>query len=295
MVIQANSMDGWRSVAATNSSIRERPTDKRLMNTNSSIREREPMTKLSVNVNKVALLRNTRVHGIPSVTGAARTAIEAGAYGITVHPRPDQRHITPGDVDDLAELLKDNPDIEYNIEGNPFHQVMDIVRKIRPTQVTLVPDDPDAFTSDHGWDVKANAGRLVPIIRELKDLGCRVSLFMDADLDQIERVPDIGADRIELYTEPYAVAFAAGQEQMQPVLSAFAEAAGRAGEIGLDINAGHDLNLDNLAMFCGTVPNVLEVSIGHALIADALDMGLKQAVSAYLDELEKARTIAVRT
>ena len=128
-------------------------------------------------------------------------------------------------MDDLAELLKDYPDIEYNIEGNPFHQVMDIVRKIRPTQVTLVPDDPDAFTSDHGWDVKDNAGRLVPIIRELKDLGCRVSLFMDADLDQIERVPDIGADRIELYTEPYAVAFAAGQEQMQPVLSAFAEAA----------------------------------------------------------------------
>ncbi len=252
------------------------------------------MTRLSVNVNKVALLRNTRVHGIPSVTGAARTAIEAGAYGITVHPRPDQRHITPGDVDDLAELLKDYPDIEYNIEGNPFHQVMDIVRKIRPTQVTLVPDDPDAFTSDHGWDVKDNAGRLVPIIRELKDLGCRVSLFMDADLDQIERVPDIGADRIELYTEPYAVAFAAGQEQMQPALSAFAEAARRACEIGLDINAGHDLNLDNLAMFCGTVPNVLEVSIGHALIADALDMGLKHAVGAYLEELEKARTIAVR-
>lgn len=250
------------------------------------------MTKLSVNVNKVALLRNTRVHGIPSVTGAARTAIQAGAYGITVHPRPDQRHITPGDVDDLAELLKDYPEIEFNIEGNPFHQVMDIVRKTRPTQVTLVPDDPDAFTSDHGWDVKANAERLKPIIAELKDLGCRVSLFMDADLDQIERVPEIGADRIELYTEPYAVAFAAGPDQMQPVLSAFARAAERAQEIGLGINAGHDLNLDNLAVFCGTVPNVLEVSIGHALVADALDMGLKNAVGAYLDELEKAKTIS---
>ena len=178
------------------------------------------MTKLSVNVNKVALLRNTRVHGIPSVTGASRTAIEAGAYGITVHPRPDQRHITPGDVDDLAEMLKDHPGIEYNIEGNPFHQVMDIVRKTWPTQATLVPDDPDAFTSDHGWDVKANAERLKPIIAELKDLGCRVSLFMDAEPDQIDRVPDIGADRIELYTEPYAVAFAAGPEQMRPVLSA---------------------------------------------------------------------------
>ena len=252
------------------------------------------MTKLSVNMNKVALLRNTRLHGIPSVTGTSRTAIEAGAYGITVHPRPDQRHITPGDVDDLAEMLKDYPEIEYNIEGNPFHQVMDIIRKVRPTQATLVPDDPDAFTSDQGWDVKANAGRLVPIIAELKDIGCRVSLFMDADLEQIDRVPDIGADRIELYTEPYAVAFAEGPERMQPVLSSFARAAERAREIGLGVNAGHDLNLDNLAAFCSAVPNVLEVSIGHALIADALDLGLKNAVGAYLEELEKARTKAVR-
>ena len=251
------------------------------------------MTRLSVNVNKVALLRNTRVHGIPSVTGASRTAIEAGAYGITVHPRPDQRHITPGDVDDLAELLVDYPEIEYNIEGNPFHQVMDIIRKVRPTQATLVPDDPDAFTSDQGWDVRANTDRLIPIIRELKDIGCRVSLFMDTDLDQIERVPDIGADRIELYTEPYAVAFAEGPDQVQPVLASFAKAAERALEIGLGVNAGHDLNLDNLALFCGTVPNVLEVSIGHALVADALDMGLKNAVGAYLEELEKARTISV--
>ncbi len=250
------------------------------------------MTKLSVNVNKVALLRNTRLHGIPSVTGASRTAIQAGAYGITVHPRPDQRHITPGDVDDLAEMLKDYPNIEFSIEGNPFHQVMDIVRKTLPTQATLVPDDPDAFTSDHGWDVKAHAERLKPVIAELKELGCRVSLFMDADLDQIDRVPEIGADRIELYTEPYAVAFAAGLEEMQPVLTAFARAAERACEIGLGVNAGHDLNLDNLAVFCGTVPNVLEVSIGHALVADALDMGLKNAVGAYLGELEKAKTIS---
>lgn len=250
------------------------------------------MTKLSVNVNKVALLRNTRLHGIPSVTGMSRIAIEAGAYGITVHPRPDQRHITPGDVDDLAEMLRDYPEIEYNIEGNPYHQVMEIVRKTSPTQATLVPDDPDAFTSDHGWDVKAHAERLKPIISELKDLGCRVSLFMDADLDQIDRVPEIGADRIELYTEPYAVAFAAGPQEMQPVLSSFARAAERAHEIGLGVNAGHDLNLDNLAVFCGTVPNVLEVSIGHALVADALEMGLKNAVGAYLGELDKAKTIS---
>ncbi len=252
------------------------------------------MTRLSVNVNKVALLRNTRVHGIPSVTAAARTAIDAGAYGITVHPRPDQRHITPDDVDDLADMLKDYPEIEYNIEGNPFHQVMEIVRRIRPTQTTLVPDDPDAFTSDHGWDVKANADRLKPVIAEMKDLGCRVSLFMDADLDQIERVSEIGADRIELYTEPYAVAFSEGPERMRPVLASFAEAAAFAQEIGLGVNAGHDLNLDNLAKFCGTVPGVLEVSIGHALIADALDMGLKNAVGAYLEELEQAKTILAR-
>jgi len=252
------------------------------------------MTKLSVNVNKVALLRNTRNHGIPNVTQAAQTAIEAGAYGITVHPRPDQRHIKPGDVDDLVALLKNRPDIEFNIEGNPFHQVMEIIRKVRPTQATLVPDGPDAFTSDHGWDVKANSERLVPVIRELKDLGCRVSLFMDPDTEQIKRVSDIGADRIELYTEPYAIAFDAGAEQLQPALSVFTEAAELAQKIGLGVNAGHDLNLDNLAMFCGTVPKVLEVSIGHALIADALDLGLRAAVGRYLDELNKAQTISVR-
>jgi len=244
------------------------------------------MTQLSVNLNKVALLRNTRTHGIPSVTRAGRAVIESGAYGITVHPRHDQRHITPGDVDDLAELLKEHPDIEYNIEGNPFHEVMDIIRRVRPTQATLVPDDPDAFTSDHGWDVQANARRLVPVIKELKDLGCRVSLFMDPDLDQIERIPEIGADRIELYTEPYAVAHEKGEDTLQPVLSKFVAAAKKAHEIGLGVNAGHDLNLDNLATFCGTVPNVLEVSIGHALVADALDMGLKLAVKAYLETLE---------
>ena len=246
------------------------------------------MTNLSVNVNKVALLRNTRTIGIPSVTKAARIIIEAGAYGITVHPRPDQRHITPEDVDDLYELLQDYPGIEYNIEGNPFHNMMDIVRKIKPDQCTLVPDDPNAFTSDQGWDIPAHADRLIPIIRELKDLGCRVSLFMDPVPDQIERVPDVGADRIELYTEPYAAAFTEGEAALNDMLPRFVAAAQKAREVGLGINAGHDLNLQNLPLFCTHVPNVLEVSIGHALIADALEMGLKATVQAYLRTLADA-------
>ena len=249
------------------------------------------MVKLSVNVNKVALLRNTRTHGIPSVTGMAQAAIEAGAQGITIHPRPDQRHITPGDVDDLAQILKDYPEIEYNIEGNPFHQVMDIFRKVRPTQATLVPDAPEAFTSAHGWDTKEDTSRLVPIIKELKDLGCRVSLFMDPEIEQIQRLSDIGVDRIELYTEPYANAFDGGSEDLQEVLPKFIGAAKYAQSLGLGIIAGHDLNLDNLALFCGTVPHLLEVSIGHALIADALDMGLKKAVKFYLDEINKGQKI----
>lgn len=243
------------------------------------------MTQLSVNINKVALLRNTRTIGIPSVTKAARTVIEAGAYGVTVHPRPDERHITTQDVDDLTALLKEYPDIEFNIEGNPFHNLMEAVRKARPHQATLVPDDPNAFTSDHGWDVAADMDRLKPIIRELKDLGCRVSLFMDPDVEQIERIPELGADRIELYTEPYAAAFEEGPEALEKVLPAFVAAAEKAAEIGLGVNAGHDLNLDNLAPFCRNVPDVLEVSIGHALIADALDMGLKATVEAYLNVL----------
>jgi len=247
------------------------------------------MTQLSVNVNKVALLRNTRSIGIPSVTKAARTVIEAGAYGVTVHPRPDERHITVGDVDDLVELLKDYPDIEFNIEGNPFHNLMEIVRKVRPHQATLVPDDPNAFTSNQGWNIAADGARLKPIISELKDLGCRVSLFMDPVLDEIERIPEIGAaDRIELYTEPYAEAFEKGPVAFNQTLKLFVAAAAKAQEVGLAVNAGHDLNLDNLAPFCRNVPNVLEVSIGHALVADALDMGLKAAVEAYLQVLKAA-------
>ena len=241
------------------------------------------MTKLSVNVNKVALLRNTRMIGIPSVTGAAQICIDAGAYGITVHPRPDQRHVHPSDVYELAEMVAE---VEFNIEGNPFETgYMEIVRKVKPTQCTLVPDSPEAFTSDHGWDLSKDGERLGPIIRELMDLGSRVSLFMDYDSDEIPRAKLVGADRIELYTEPYAEAFREGKD-LDGVFERYAKAVQIAGEAGLGVNAGHDLNLQNLGKFC-SIPGILEVSIGHALIAEALEMGLSNTVRAYLEILAK--------
>jgi pyridoxine 5-phosphate synthase len=240
------------------------------------------MTKLSVNLNKVALLRNSRTIGIPSVVGAARVCIGAGAQGLTVHPRPDERHIRSTDVYELAELLSTEPTVEFNIEGNPFPGFMEIVREVRPTQCTLVPDSPDAFTSDHGWNLAADGKRLEPIIKELQDLGIRVSLFMDADLTAIERAGETGTDRIELYTEPYAAAY--GTVAEESVFASFASAARKAHEIGIGINAGHDLNLRNLGRFC-SIPEILEVSIGHALVSDALEMGLAGAVRAYLQVL----------
>jgi pyridoxine 5-phosphate synthase len=237
------------------------------------------MTKLSVNLNKVALLRNSRNLGIPSVIQAARICIEAGAQGLTLHPRPDERHARERDVYELAELLASSPDVELNIEGNPFPKFMEIVHRVRPTQCTLVPDSPEAFTSDHGWSLREDGERLRPIIAELKDAGIRVSLFMDADSPDISPAKEIGADRIELYTEPYAAAY--GSDSAETVFEQFRLAAKRAHEAGLGINAGHDLNLDNLGKFC-SIPRVLEVSIGHALISDALEMGLFRAAQAYL-------------
>jgi pyridoxine 5-phosphate synthase len=241
------------------------------------------MTKLSVNVNKVATLRNTRGIGIPSVVRAAELCINAGAHGITVHPRPDQRHIRPGDVYELAALLKRSPQVEFNIEGNPFPDYMELVRAVRPTQCTLVPDSAEAFTSDHGWDVEKDRGRLEPIVAELRKLGSRVSLFMDADSTQWRVARALGADRVELYTEPYAAAHARGDGTS--VWETFASAAKKAQEAGLGVNAGHDLNLENLGDFC-RIPGILEVSIGHALISDALEMGLPAAVRAYLQVLK---------
>ena len=241
------------------------------------------MTRLSVNLNKVALLRNTRDIGIPSVVRAGELCIAAGAHGITVHPRPDQRHIRPSDVSDLADYLKNNPHVEFNIEGNPFPEFMAIVRKVRPTQCTLVPDSPEASTSDHGWNLLDERGRLTPIIAELRDLGTRISLFMDADSNEWTLAREIGADRVELYTQPYAEAFA--QKDYDAVLSRFAAAAAAAQSAGLGVNAGHDLNLHNLGAFC-QIPGILEVSIGHALVADALQTGFSNAVRSYLAVLK---------
>jgi len=238
------------------------------------------MTKLSVNLNKVAAVRNTRPgSNHPSVLHAAKLCLDAGAHGITVHPRPDQRHIRHSDVFDLAEFLKQYPKAEFNIEGNPFVEFMHFIEQVRPTQATLVPDTPGQATSDHGWDVQAQAERLLPVIRRIKEHGVRVSLFMDANPQHMELAKALGADRIELYTEPYAAAFARGDKN---AAEPFAVAARRAFEVGLDVNAGHDLNLENLPLFLKTVPRVLEVSIGHALIGDALEFGLPETVRKYL-------------
>ena len=245
------------------------------------------MTKLSVNVNKVATLRNTRHGGIPSVLRAATLCLEAGAHGITVHPRPDERHIRPSDVLELAALLKDYPAAEYNIEGNPFEgRFMELVRQVRPAQCTLVPDDPSAFTSNQGWDVARHAARLKTIIATLKDLGCRVSLFLDADAERVPLAAEVKADRIELYTEPYATAFHLGQGSRS--VEPFALAAKAASEHGMGVNAGHDLSRENLPQFLTNVRGVLEVSIGHALIADALEMGYATTVRAFLAAMAPA-------
>jgi pyridoxine 5-phosphate synthase len=243
------------------------------------------MTSLSANLNKIALLRNTRTLGIPSIVHAARIALGAGAHGITVHPRPDGRHVRGEDVRELATVLRGRPGTEFNIEGNPFHGLLEFVREVRPAQCTLVPDETGAFTSDHGWDIGRDNARLEPVVEELKALGVRVSLFMDPDPQAMTAVAALGADRIELYTEPYARAFgSAGQES---VLGGYVEAARAAQRLGLGVNAGHDLNLDNLPVFLRAVPEVLEVSIGHALISDALDCGLAEAVRRYLEAIRQ--------
>ncbi|ACM34051.1 pyridoxine 5'-phosphate synthase [[Acidovorax] ebreus] len=236
-------------------------------------------TALSVNVNKVALVRNTRHLGIPSVLRAAQLCLEAGAQGITVHPRPDERHIRAHDVYQLAELLKQWPQAEYNIEGNPTHNLMEFIRQVRPHQATFVPDSQDQFTSDHGWSFPQDAERLAPLIAECRQLGVRVSLFMDPLPEQMAAARAVGADRVELYTEPYAAAWGTPQQAAQ--LERYRAAAQAALDVGLGVNAGHDLSRDNLADFLAHVPGVLEVSIGHALIADALELGYGDTVRAY--------------
>ena len=237
------------------------------------------MAKLSVNLNKIALLRNTRALGIPSILRAASLAIAAGADGITVHPRPDGRHVRGHDVTELAEMLKATPSTELNIEGNPFHNLLDFVRAVRPHQCTLVPDESGQFTSDHGWDMQNDSLRLAPVVAELKSLGVRVSLFMDPIPSAMASVKLLGADRVELYTEPYAQAF--GTNRQTVVLNEYVAAAEAARSVGLGVNAGHDLNLENLPAFIHAIPFIDEVSIGHALIADALELGLAETVSRY--------------
>jgi pyridoxine 5-phosphate synthase len=255
---------------------------------------------LSVNVNKIALLRNSRDGVRPDLPGACRTALRAGARGITVHPRPDQRHVRADDVPAIARLLESEfPDAEFNIEGNPFAPASAggypgleaLVESARPAQVTLVPDSDDQLTSDHGWDLPRETDRVAPLIARLQGLGARVSLFMDADPDAVAAVPATGADRIELYTGPFADAFLAdgGREgeatrhQLERLRSAAEAARAR----GLGINAGHDLDLDNLVSF-RSLPGLLEVSIGHALVADALEMGLYGVVQRYIRVLAAA-------
>jgi pyridoxine 5-phosphate synthase len=249
-----------------------------------------PRTALSVNLNKVALVRNTRHLGIPSVTRAAVLCLQAGAHGITVHPRPDGRHIRGDDVRELAALMKSWPGAEFNIEGNPFHNLMDFVRAVRPHQCTFVPDSEGQFTSDHGWDLQRDGERVKPLIAEAKSLGVRVSLFMDADARNIPLARAVGADRVELYTEPYAAAW--GTVDHVPQLRRFADAAQAAHAAGLGVNAGHDLNRDNLPDFLGSVRGVLEVSIGHALVADALEMGYAATVRAYLAAMSRGSRVA---
>jgi len=244
------------------------------------------MTMLSVNLNKVALLRNTRRGNTPSVVQAAAICLAEGAGGITVHPRPDGRHTRASDVGELAELVKSTQSAEFNVEGNPLGPFLKLVQDAQPTQCTLVPDAPDALTSDHGWDFNAQGGELGPIIEQLRSAGIRVSLFVEPEPDDIERAKALGADRVELYTESYARAY--GTEREAYELSRFAIAAERANEIGLGVNAGHDLNLENLSAFCAAVPHVLEVSIGHAFVSYSLEVGLQHAVRDYLCALSSA-------
>jgi pyridoxine 5-phosphate synthase len=241
------------------------------------------MTMLSVNLNKVALLRNARRGTTPSVVQAAAICLAEGAGGITVHPRPDGRHTRFSDVSDLAELVRSTPGAEFNVEGNPVPPFLTLVQDAQPTQCTLVPDAPDALTSDHGWDLDARGRELGPIIEQLRGAGIRVSLFVEPEPDDIERAKALGADRVELYTESYARAY--GTESEASELSRFAIAAEKANEIGLGVNAGHDLNLNNLAAFCAAVPHLLEVSIGHAFVSYSLEVGLQHAVRDYLGAL----------
>ena len=237
------------------------------------------MTVLSVNVNKIALLRNSRGRDFPSVIEFAKRVIGLGVKGITVHPRPDERHITRRDIRELTSFLADYPGVEFNIEGYPSEDFMELVLNAKPDQCTLVPDAPDQLTSDHGWDISAHESLLSNVLGRLRDADIRSSIFLDPDVEMVERVPSVGADRIELYTESYAQAF--GSESQDAVLEKYRAAALRASQLGLGLNAGHDLDLANLSEFL-IIPSILEVSIGHALIVESLHQGVDKVIARYL-------------
>ncbi len=241
-------------------------------------------TKLSININKIALLRNSRGRNYPDVSAFATRCLQLGAHGITLHPRPDQRHARYADVAPLKEIC-DHYKRELNVEGFPSSDFLAIVKQVRPTQCTLVPDDPKQLTSDHGWDIATEAVRLRKIINELHDEDIRVSLFMDHDNSHIPLAKKLGADRIELYTEPYAQTF--GTDANDAILKGFYTAAAQATEAGLGVNAGHDLSLQNLARFM-KIPNLLEVSIGHAFVVECLESGVEDVINQYLNILNAA-------
>jgi pyridoxine 5-phosphate synthase len=236
------------------------------------------MTRLSVNINKIATIRNARGGNIPDVVKAAMDCERFGAQGITVHPRPDERHITRKDVEQIRPIIT----TEFNIEGNPTPEFNALVLKYQPDQVTLVPDDPGQLTSDHGWDTVKHKSFLIETISRFHEAGIRTSIFVDPDVEMVKHARDTGTDRIELYTESYASDFPKGKEK---AIEAFIVAADAAKEVGLGLNAGHDLDLNNLRYFAENIPGLLEVSIGHALISDALYFGLENAIQLYLREL----------
>ena len=244
-------------------------------------------TQLSVNLNKFALLRNSRGRDYPNLVRMGARCLQAGARGITIHPRPDQRHAKYSDVGDLKTLIRQYPNRELNIEGNPLSEFLECVQFAKPQQCTLVPDDPHQLTSDHGWDLKKEGERLIPIIQKLQEEGIRVSLFMDPIAEQIALASQTGSDRIELYTEAYAQAYEAGKADI--VLGEYQQAALKARELGIGVNAGHDLSLRNLAFFL-QIPQILEVSIGHALVVESFDQGLESTIAGYLKIIQDSTT-----
>ncbi|GAB3477995.1 pyridoxine 5'-phosphate synthase [Marinomonas epiphytica] len=240
------------------------------------------MTHLSVNLNKIGLLRNSRGRDYPNMVTMAQRTLSLGAFGITIHPRPDQRHATYQDCYDLKELLKRFPEAELNIEGFPDSKFLEVVLEVMPHQCTLVPDDPNQLTSDHGWNLSRDQDALRPIIQKLQEKGIRAVLFMDPDADNMALAKEVGADRVELYTEAYANAY--GKEGFEEVLSQYTDAAQAAVDAGLGVNAGHDLDLENVKALCDN-GLISEVSIGHALTVEALEYGWDGVVGLYLERL----------